>query len=116
MPATDEPSQVEIGSVLLATKGIASASIVNAYPIWIRIAGSGTVRPINGAMSGEFVPAGEGNSILIPPAPFWGILSTAYPIWLSCLAVERPGFPIYGPGGELLYPDAALELSYGGGA
>lgn len=114
VPATDEPSQVEVGPTLLATKGIASVSITNSFPIWIRIVGSGSIRAINGAMSGSFIEADEDNSYLIPPAPFWGIFSTTYPIWLSAVAVARPDCPIM-DGGSLLYPEAVLEVAYGGG-
>jgi len=116
VPATDTPSQVEIGSYLIGTKGLTSFAMVNSYPIWMRLKGSGTVRLNTGTMTGAFDPVAEGQGWLIPPGPFFGVFTTQYPVWVSCIAVARPGFPIKDGGGALLYPSAVLEMSYGGGA
>lgn len=116
IPATDVASQVSIGTELVGTKGLTSFSMVNSYPIWIRLKGSGVIRLTTGTMSGTFSPVEEGKGWLIPPGPFFGVFTTQYPVWVSCLAVARPGFPIKDGSGALLYPEAVVELAYGGGA
>ncbi len=116
IPATNVASQVQIGTPLIGTKGLTSFLMVNSYPIWVRLKGSGVVKLTTGQMTGSFEPVQEGQGWLIPPAPFFGVFTTQYPVWVSCLAVARPNFPIFAQNGvTLLYPDAAIELSYGGG-
>ena len=105
VPATDEASYVEIGRL---PEGVTSFGAVNSYPIYIRLLGT--------AM-GDATPnmASEGNGWLFPPGHF-GIYSTQFPKGVSAIAVDRPGFPIHDDDGELLYPEAHLELFYGSGA
>lgn len=105
VPATDTPSQIMIGPL---PQGITSFGMVNSFPVWIRLLGSGQ------GESGTFTPASEGSGWLIPPGHF-GIYSTQYPKWVSAIAVARPNFPIKDANGALLYPTANLELFYGSG-
>lgn len=105
VPATDEPSYIEVE--LTAASGVTSFAAINSFPIYIRLVGT--------PASAEPNLAGEGVGWLFPPGHF-GIYSSQYPRGLSAVAVERPGFPIYDGNGELLYPEANLELAYGGGA
>lgn len=101
VPATDTPSQVEIGPL---PDGVTSFAMINSYPVYVRLEGS----------SGTFSAVTAGTGWLVPPGHF-GVYSTRYPKWVSCVAVERPGFPIKDGNGALLYPDAKLELLYGSG-
>lgn len=117
VPATDNPSQVDVSPVLMNDRGITSFSLTNSWPVWIWVKASGVIRQVSNIKTGTFAPAAEGDGTLIPPSPFFGIFSTQYPIWVSAVAVDRPGFPIYQSDGETLrYPDAALVIQYGGGA
>ncbi len=102
IPATDVASQVALGAL---PSGVTSFAMVNAFPIFIRLTGS----PETG-----FIPAADWQGWIVPPGHF-GVYSTQYPFYLSCIAVERPGFPIYNGSGQLLYPGAKLELLYGSG-
>lgn len=115
IPAKDVASQVELGTRLLEVTGLTSFTMVNSFPIWMRLKGSGITNVATRKMTGTFSPVEEGKGWLIPPGPFFGIFTTQYPVWVSAMAVERPGFPIKAAGGALLYPDAVLELAYGGG-
>lgn len=105
VPARDTPSFVALGQL---PKGVTSFGVVNSYPVYIRLIGTPMVSATN-------VMAVEGDGWLFPPGHF-GIYATQFPRGLSCIAVERPGFPIKDAGGALLYPGAALELFYGSGA
>lgn len=102
VPAKDTASKVTMGQL---PSGVTSFAMVNAYPFFIRLLGS----------SGTFKPAVEGDGWLVPPGHF-GVYSTQSPQFLSCIAVDRPGFPIKDGSGVLLYPNAVLELFYGSGA
>lgn len=103
VPAADEASQVAVGPL---PQGVTSFGMVNSYPVFIRLLGSNEQT--------GFRPANEADGWLVPPYHF-GIYSTQYPKWLSCIAVDRPGFPLRGEGGALLYPQATLEIFYGSG-
>lgn len=103
VPATDEASQVEIGPL---PAGVTSFGMVNAFPVYMRLVGS--------SEASGFKPAQDWVGWCVPPYHF-GIYSTQYPKWVSAVAVERPGFPIYDDEGGLLYPEAKLELFYGSG-
>lgn len=104
IPATDEPSQMAVGPL---PSGVTSFGVVNAFPVYMRLVGS--------SEASGFVPAEDWMGWCIPPGHF-GIYSTQFPKWVSCLAVARPGYPIYDAEGDLLYPEAKLELFYGSGA
>lgn len=104
VPATDQPSEFTVTGI---PKGATSFCAVNSYPVWIRL--KGTQR------GQSFAPVAEGEGWLFPPGHF-GIYATQYPSKMSAMAVERPGFPIKDANGALLYPDAAIEVSYGSGA
>jgi hypothetical protein len=104
VPATDEPSFVSLGKL---PESVTSFGIVNSYPVYIRLLGT--------PMGGPQQMAAEGKGWLVPPGHF-GVYSTQFPMGLSCIAVERPGFPLFDDDGDLLYPQAALELFYGSGA
>lgn len=117
IPATNAPSQVLIGPDLAVVKGLTSFLMVNSYPVWMRLKGSGVIRMSSGTQTGTFSPVAEGEGWLIPPAPFFGVFTTQYPVWVSAMAVARPNYPIFAADGTtLLYPDAVLEIAYGGGA
>lgn len=110
-------SQVEIGIDFRENQqNFTSFCVVNSFPIWVRLRGSGRVAQI-GARDGAaptFKPVEDGRGWLFPPG-FMGVFSTQYPKWVSGMAVERPGFPIKDDEGNPLYPNAVLELSYGRG-
>lgn len=103
IPATDVASQVEVGPL---PEGVTSFGMVSSFPIWIRLLGS--------SETSGFRAAQEWDGWLVPPYHF-GIYSTQYPKWVSCIAVDRPNFPIRNADGGLLYPEAKLELFYGSG-
>lgn len=104
VPATDVPSQVTVPSM---PAGVTTFCAVNSYPVWIRLKGTGTGNP--------FSPVAEHEGWLFPPGHF-GVYATQFPAFMSAIAVDRPGFPIKNMDGELLYPNAAIEISYGSGA
>lgn len=105
VPATDEASFVALGRL---PQGVTSFGVINSYPVYIRLLGT----PMGQAQPSR---ANDGDGWLFPPGHF-GIYATQFPKGLSCIAVERPGFPLYSEDGELLYPDAALEIFHGSGA
>lgn len=102
IPAKDTASRVDMGAL---PNGVTSFAMVNSYPVFMRLLGS----------SGTFKPVVEGDGWLVPPGHF-GVYSTQNPRFLSCIAVDRPNFPIKDGSGALLYPGAMLELFYGSGA
>lgn len=104
VPATDVPSQYSVTGI---PPGATTFCAVNSYPIWIRLKGTADGTPFSACHDGE--------GWLFPPGHF-GVYATQYPRWMSAVAVDRPGFPIKDPNGALLYPNAALEVSYGSGA
>lgn len=104
VPAKDVASYVEIGAL---PNGVTSFGMVNSYPVYMRLLGT--------PMASGPQMAAEGLGWIVPPGHF-GIYATQFPKGLSCIAVERPGFPIKDANGALLYPNAALELFYGSGA
>lgn len=105
VPAKDTASYKEIG---VLPDGVTSFGAINSYPVYIRLLGT----PMSATQPNL---AKEGDGWLFPPGHF-GIYSTQFPKGLSAIAVARPGFPIKGSDGKLLYPEAALELFYGSGA
>lgn len=102
VPAGFEPSSVAVG---VMPDGITAFAAINSYPVWMRLVG-GAMGPVS---------VTDDTGWLFPPG-FFGIFSTQSPRWVSCVAVDRPGFPIADENGDPLYPDARLELLYGSGS
>lgn len=100
-----EPVLTAIDRDGLIAKRVTSFHVVNPNPFYCRLRGS----------SGEGDEIAEGEGWLWPPG-FVGVYSTQYPAFVSCIAVERPGFPLRDDDGNLM-PMHPLELAYGiGGA
>lgn len=82
-----------------------SFMVVNSNLCWARFRGAAT--------ADDVIAEGEGR--LIPPG-FAGVFSTQYPLFISCRAVVRPGFPLTDDDGSPL-SFVPLEFNYGiGGA
>lgn len=95
-----------IDRALLISKRVTSFHVVNPNPFYCRLRGA-TGEPSDNIVDNE--------GWLWPPG-FVGVYSTQYPAFVSCIAVERPGFPLRDDEGALL-PFYPLELAYGiGGA
>jgi hypothetical protein len=47
---------------------------------------------------------------------FQAVFGTQYPDFVSAMAIDKPGFPIFDANGAFLYPGATIELAYGTGA
>ncbi len=105
VPATNQASFVTLGRL---PDSVTSFAMVNSYPVWIRLVGTPMESQQNQMASGN-------TGWLVPPGHF-GVYSTQFPRGLSALAVDRPGFPLLNSNGNLMYPQATLELFYGSGA
>jgi hypothetical protein len=104
VPATDTPSKIRVP---MLPEGSTSFGVDNAFPIFIRLVGTGY-----GAAA--FNSAAEGKGWIFGPGKH-GPFSTQFPEFMSAIAVDRPGYPIKNADNTLRYPTAALEVFYGSG-
>jgi hypothetical protein len=104
IPAKDTASKIKVP---MLPEGSTSFGVDNAFPIFIRLVGTGY-----GAA--QFNAAAEGKGWIFGPGKH-GPFSTQFPEFMSAIAVDRPGYPIKNADGTLRYPDAALEVFYGSG-
>jgi len=107
VPALPTASVVDVQPL---PDGVTTVMVINSYPIWVRATGT----PLNINDPAQANRAAEAKDYLLPPY-FMGVFGTAFPSFVSVIAVARPGYPITGANGATLYPDAKLELIYGSG-
>jgi hypothetical protein len=104
IPAKDVASKIKVP---MLPEGSTSFGVDNAFPIFIRLVGTGY-----GAA--QFNAAAEGKGWIFGPGKH-GPFSTQFPEFMSAIAVDRPGYPIKNADGTLRFPEATLEVFYGSG-
>ena len=105
VPSGPEASKISIDKAWLRENGITSFAITNPNPFWVRLRGS----------NDPFIPVTKSTGWLFPPGVH-AIYATQYPDWVSALAVNEAGFPIFDGDGVFMYEGARIELAYGTGA